>query len=394
MAQVASAGRRALATLCVGVVVAALLSLVASRADATTVSTEAELKAAFAADTTIDVAADIVLTDCTGGGAVLRTAAVTDPVTVDGHGHTIRQTCAANVFIQNGSGELTMQNLTITGGHTSGNGGGIFAAGPLTATHTRIVDNGADKTGGGIASQGPVTVTDSTIASNGSGGEGGGIDLGPTSHVVNIINSRVSGNLGGGIGTQADDTQASVTVVNSTITQNRRADRGGGIFSGGSTTLIYATVVGNDANTAFSNITTGALESFGSVVALGAHGNCFAKPTTSHGYNFSDDDTCGFTDPTDREKAGNPHLEPLADNGGPTRTRLPQPDSPLIDAIPPGSCRADGAAGITTDQRGVTRPQGPGCDIGAVEVEVAGPAPPPPPPPPPAPAVVVPRFTG
>jgi hypothetical protein len=49
----------------------------------------------------------------------------------------------------------------------------------------------------------------------------------------------------------------------------------------------------------------------------------------------------------------------------------------LIDAIPIADCGA--MQGISTDERGVTRPQGPGCDIGAVEVSVI---------------VVTPKFTG
>jgi hypothetical protein len=116
--------------------------------------------------------------------------------------------------------------------------------------------------------------------------------------------------------------------------------------------------------------------------------NCAGVTTTSNGFNFSDDASCGFTAATDKENAGDPGLGPLANNGGPTQTRLPQSGSPLIDAIPTASCQADGASGITTDQRGVTRPQGPGCDIGAVEVEVAGPAAPA------APVQAVVRFTG
>jgi hypothetical protein len=113
--------------------------------------------------------------------------------------------------------------------------------------------------------------------------------------------------------------------------------------------------------------------SFGSVVALprGGSANCDLNgtTTTSNGYNFSDDASCGFTAATDKQNAGDPGLGPLANNGGPTQTRLPQTGSPLIDAIPIGSCQADRASGITTDQRGVSRPQGPGCDIGAVEVQ-------------------------
>jgi hypothetical protein len=59
-------------------------------------------------------------------------------------------------------------------------------------------------------------------------------------------------------------------------------------------------------------------------------------------------------------------LGTLADNGGPTQTIAPNVDSPLIDKIPPGvnGC----GTSVTTDQRGVPRPQGAGCDIGAVEV--------------------------
>jgi hypothetical protein len=90
-------------------------------------------------------------------------------------------------------------------------------------------------------------------------------------------------------------------------------------------------------------------------------------------------------------------LGALSDNGGPTSTRLPLPGSPLIDAIPNASCEADGAAGITADQRGLVRPSptGGACDVGAVEVQV--PTPPTPAAPPPSPALPVvrePRFTG
>ena len=158
--------RAGLSLLVAGIAAGGVLVGLASPASAVTVSNEAELRAAFATETQIDVQADIVLTDCTGGGAIERTAAVTDPVTVDGHGHTVLQTCADNVFLQDGSGLFTVQNLTITGGHASGNGGGIFAAGPLTLQSTTIYGNRANAAGGGIASQGLITMTRSTVVSN------------------------------------------------------------------------------------------------------------------------------------------------------------------------------------------------------------------------------------
>lgn len=60
-----------------------------------------------------------------------------------------------------------------------------------------------------------------------------------------------------------------------------------------------------------------------------------------------------------------PQLGPLQDNGGGTPTHLPLAGSPLIDAAP--DCQDTSDTAITTDQRGVARPQGSACDIGAVE---------------------------
>jgi hypothetical protein len=90
--------------------------------------------------------------------------------------------------------------------------------------------------------------------------------------------------------------------------------------------------------------------------------------TVSNGYNFADDATCDLTGTGDRESAGDPMIGALASNGGPTQTRLPADTSPLIDGVPLDQCQADGATGVTTDQRGITRPQAAGCDIGSVEV--------------------------
>jgi hypothetical protein len=60
--------------------------------------------------------------------------------------------------------------------------------------------------------------------------------------------------------------------------------------------------------------------------------------------------------------ANDAKLGPLQNNGGPTDTMLPAADSPVLDS----GKRNDGACG-GLDQRGVPRPQGAGCDIGAVE---------------------------
>ncbi|MDQ3928109.1 MAG: Ig-like domain-containing protein, partial [Chloroflexota bacterium] len=65
----------------------------------------------------------------------------------------------------------------------------------------------------------------------------------------------------------------------------------------------------------------------------------------------------------------------MANNGGPTQTIALTTDSPALNAIPKGqSGCATTTDRVTTDQRGVKRPQGEGCDIGAFETDDRAPA--------------------
>jgi hypothetical protein len=94
---------------------------------------------------------------------------------------------------------------------------------------------------------------------------------------------------------------------------------------------------------------------------------------TSSGYNLESAADCAFSSAGDKQ-GSNPQLLPLAANGGPTNTMALNPGSPAIDAGDP-ACPPPG-----TDQRGVNRPQGARCDIGALEAVSAAtvslPAPP------------------
>jgi hypothetical protein len=63
----------------------------------------------------------------------------------------------------------------------------------------------------------------------------------------------------------------------------------------------------------------------------------------------------------------NPQLGPLANNGGTTQTHALLSGSPAINAGDSAGCPA-------TDQRGIARPQGVACDIGAHEVLAVDPA--------------------
>ena len=105
------------------------------------------------------------------------------------------------------------------------------------------------------------------------------------------------------------------------------------------------------------------------IAAQSVSPNCFGfAPSSDGGYNLDDGTSCGFSTANHSLSSLDPLLDPagLQSNAGPTQTIALLSGSPAIDAIPPGinGCGTT----IATDQRGVSRPQGPGCDIGAFEL--------------------------
>jgi hypothetical protein len=345
--------RRYLAGALAAMVAAAGLTVVGpDPAQALVVVDEPQLQAAFADvnETEIVLANSIDLT-CVGGGDLDRNAAAGQPLTIRGGGFTIRQTCAGERVIENlGDGPLALLNVTIGGGTPAASGGGIATEGDLSVVESTVTGNSTGGSGGGIfANTERVEITRSTITGNTAVNVGGGLQGIGANQVVTVTNSTITGNMAdeaGGIGVQAD------------------ADPG--------LVLVYSTVVGNTA-LAGANIGGRRFTAFGTVIALGSGGgtDCFVPFITTNGYNFGGDASCELLAATDRQGAGDPLVGPLGANGGPTTTRLPANDSPLVDGIPTASCQADGAAGVTTDQRLVSRPQLDGCDIGAVEIQVA-----------------------
>ena len=93
-------------------------------------------------------------------------------------------------------------------------------------------------------------------------------------------------------------------------------------------------------------------------------GDCFnvGDDLVDQGYNIVEDGSC-ITATT--SLAADPKLDPLQDNGGETETQALLEGSPAIDAVPAALCA------VSEDQRGVSRPQGEACDIGAFEAAPA-----------------------
>jgi predicted outer membrane repeat protein len=343
------------------VVAGSLVAIGVAPAGATSlVHNEAEFRAAWTdnSETQIDLANDITFTTpCSGSASRNSTTALT----VNGNGHTLTlcdNSGGFGVLDQGSSGGLTFQNVTVTGG-TAISGGAIStpSAVAVTVTNSTFTHNTATQSGGAIeAINGVVTVTNSTFSANTASAGGGAIT-----------------------------TNDAVTVTNSTFSANTAPDNGGGAISaGGLITVAYSTLSGN---VALSGSAIGSFASFSPSIEL--FGSVFVKPAgtgtlcagpvfgsaTSLGHNFANEtaNSCDLTATGDSSlDANNPLLGALANNGGPTPTQLPQAGSPLVDAIPNAACQtAPLATGITTDQRGLPRPDSasPNCDIGAVEGE-------------------------
>jgi uncharacterized repeat protein (TIGR01451 family)/CSLREA domain-containing protein len=269
------------------------------------------------------------------------------------------------------NGALTVENSTITG--NSGRfGGGIASYGSsLTVENSAISGNSAGNSGGGILNESPTaTISNTTISGNQNGIDFGGgiVNFGGA---LTIEKSTISGN-SGGIGSSGgaiwNGFGTTLTVTNSTISGNS-AFVGGGIDNYfGTATVISSTITAN-SSVGGSGITGGVTIKNTIVAAQTAGADC-AQPAPDGGYNLDDDGTCGLSSANHSLSNTDPLLDPagLRGNGGPTQTIALQPGSPAINAIPAGinGCGTT----ITIDQRGVSRPQGSGCDIGAFEREV------------------------
>lgn len=324
---------------------------------------------------------------------------VTSNITLNGHAATVARSDVAPAFriieVSSG-GKLSLNSLTIRNGTLpessyGANGGGIYNSGDLNIANSTISGNiagrgwGGGGFGGGIYNTGTTQIVSSTLTGNTAGD-------GLPSFCVDWSVEGTNGGSGGGIYNSGTLIIANLTVTLNTAgtgspaamglgcySRPGRGGSGGGISNSGSIEIINSTIVANKVgvggaaedgypfqgpNGSGGNVATDSSAILkNTILAHSTLGDNCSGTFTNGGNSLDSDGTCSIGPATD------PKLDPagLKDNGGPTQTIAPQDGSPAVDAGNDTVCAAAPINGV--DQRGVTRPQGTHCDIGAVEME-------------------------
>ena len=309
-----------------------------------------------------------------------------------------------------GYGELSISTSAFSGNKADSFGGAINNWGEfvgVSISDSTFSDNSADSWGGAIYNEGKLSISDSAFTTN-SAGTGGAIRNGGWLSIVNsafsgnsaeetggaifnweelsIISSPFSGNSADKGGAIANDGNGYLSISGSTF-QNNSADSFGGAINnrveGGGVSIVNSAFSRNSAerggaidNTDYGYLSIGSSTfsgnladyagaifnlsgtlSMGNSIIAGRGGNaCSSNAELRHNIrNFIQDGSCS---PTFK---GDPMLGRLVmpRDGSPAYFPL-LAGSPVIDAADDEYCPA-------TDQIGTVRPQGAGCDIGAIE---------------------------
>lgn len=215
--------------------------------------------------------------------------------------------------MENDSSNPILRNVAFNNNLVTINGGGMANDDYSNPTLTNVIFNGnraldtSDTYGGGMTN----------FQSN--------------STLVNVTFYNNSATYGGGMLNR--DANSNVTLTNVTMSNNTATIEGGAIANGGNLNITNSILWGNSG---------------AEIINIAPNAPIVAHSIIQGGYSG----------------AGNldvdPLLGPLQDNGGFTPTMALLPSSSAIDAGDDANCPA-------TDQRGVTRPQGDHCDIGAFE---------------------------
>lgn len=270
---------------------------------------------------------------------------------------------------------VTHCNVTSNDISIPAKGGGVYTRGNLTLVRSTISDshassmNGARTYGGGTYVKGSFFAHDSTLSSNSAVGSpaygGGAYVMGDIADVEGSTISENRAGYGGGLQLRVN---TAATISSSTISGNTGSSLYGGIWTDAPLTLANSTVAFNHVG--FGPGVGSGLYSSGAPVTLrnsliagntGPHDNSDLGGPPGTSVTATNNLVVSSSLPLPLGNVVNvcPKLDPLADNGGHTRTHGLNHASVAIDSGDAGN--------TTTDQRGAARPSGAAADIGAFE---------------------------
>jgi hypothetical protein len=316
----------------------------------------------FANNSAIHSAQINQFSDCGGGGAVY----------IDG----------ARPPASGGPAPTVIQGSTFSGNQTNNHGGGLFVGlypneaiqidrttfdGNITSKSASMASSG---TGGAIwygsatgsANNAGFSLTNSTLSNNQAAGQGGGLWTSAAATIANVtfyandatdaaITNPDDWRRGNG-GALAVNNNAAVSITSATFAANHAGFNGGAVAGGASVTVKNTLFADNTADWPIKIMQH-------CTAALNDGGGNMQYPPKNPNPNYYNETNC-----TAAIAIANPQLGALAQNGGPTKTLALPPGSPAVDALAPAACPA-------ADQRGIGRPQGAKCDIGAFELVTA-----------------------
>lgn len=316
-------------------------------------------------------------------------------------GNVLRYASQASVVNEAGAvlrlydGEIAGNRLS---GRRPGGAGGLDNEGEAVLERVDVVRN----IGHGVRNVGDMRIVDSSISQNSGFYSGGSLVNSGTLELDGVTIGRNDATYGAaGLRNRGE-----ATVLNSTIARNHGYDAAG-VFNSGRMHVVASTIAGNsrsqyrlegDGGAMVYNEDGGELSLVQTLVAapllVGFESATVGRLITNAGiietrHNvFGDsgqstaDAIAGFVpDASDRLATADGDapapldalvdvvfssvpdrlLPNLTDNGGRTLTVALVPNSPAVDAVPPGACPP-------VDQRDVPRPQGGACDVGAFEL--------------------------